>query len=98
MPHELELVSNADAKNMIQRCLQWNAADRPSAEELLDDPFFDESEDDNLATIEAETPASRRAATGEVAMDDLRLDSEIELDEDGTLTPPIGGGRSTSPL
>lgn len=54
VPHIPDTLSR-DAKDLIQRCLKFEAADRPSAAELLDHPFVKQSFSSDLSTAEPPT-------------------------------------------
>lgn len=45
-PSEIELIKDEDVKQLILSCLAWNKEDRPSADDLLLNPFFSESDED----------------------------------------------------
>eukprot|EP01041_Mallomonas_annulata_P009913 gene9913-20613_t len=50
MPPELELVTMSSAKKFIQRCLQPHSS-RPSASQLLDDPFLQANDREDLREV-----------------------------------------------
>lgn len=51
---------SGDAKDFIQRCLKIEAADRPSAAELLDHPFVKRSFSADMSTAEPPTKSRRQ--------------------------------------
>lgn len=46
MPDELSLIDDTEVKQIIEACISWEPADRPTAEKMLKFPFFYEMNDE----------------------------------------------------
>lgn len=101
LPINIELIKSQKAKNLIMKCLERNPAKRPTARELLNDPFLNIIEDgDNDDKLVKKTSSGTDSSSSEESSesDDLILDTQESIDENMTMPTPVPSKQNSKEL